>query len=95
VPIRRVRATVVWSFRMHSPTDAELDAYILTRLRLIGVDLSALPEDDASAPADQRRILASARTLLRNTVPVISAFTMDVQEVPPMLYPAGFTSWQR
>jgi hypothetical protein len=80
---------------MRDLTDEELNAYILTRLRIIGVDISVLPEDDADAPADQRRVLASARSLLRNTVPVISDFVIDVQEVPPMLYPAGFTSWQR
>jgi hypothetical protein len=80
---------------MRDLTDEELNAYILTRLRLIGVDIGVLPEDDADAPADQRRVLASARNLLRNTVPVISDFVIDVQEVPPMLYPAGFTSWQR
>jgi hypothetical protein len=70
------------------PTDDELDAFILTRLRLLGIDLSVLPEDDADAPTDRRRVLASARGVLRNTVPVISNFAIDVQDVPPSLYPA-------
>lgn len=69
-------------------TDEELDAYILTRLRIIGVDLSVLPEDDEDAPADQRRILSSARRHLRNTVPALSDFQLDPQEAPPAIYPS-------
>lgn len=68
-------------------TDEELDAYILTRLRSLGVDLSVLPEDDGDAPADQRRILASARRFLRTTPPAIQQFGMDPQAVVPTLYP--------
>ena len=37
-------------------TDEELDRYILTRLALIGVDLSVLPEEDESAPVDLTRV---------------------------------------
>lgn len=74
-------------------TDAELDAYILTRLRLAGIDLSVLPEDDADAPADQRRILESARRFLRSTPAAIRNFEIDPQEVPPALYPGGFSAW--
>lgn len=69
-------------------TDAELDAYVLTRLRQVGVDLGVLPEDDPDAPADRRRILAGARRFLRNTPPAILDFEPDVQRVPPALYPA-------
>ncbi len=70
-------------------TDEELDAYILTRLRMAGVDLSVLPEDDSGAPADQRGILASARRFLRSTPPAILAFEMDVQAIPPVMYPSA------
>ncbi len=70
-------------------TDEELDAYILTRLRMAGVDLSVLPVDDSDAPADQRGILASARRFLRSTPPAILAFEMDVQAVPPVMYPSA------
>ena len=70
-------------------TDAELDAYILTRLRSLGVDLSVLPEDDPDAPADQRRILMGARRFLRSTPPAIMAFDPDVQVVAPVMYPAA------
>ena len=73
---------------MQDIPDEELDAYILTRLKMLDIDLSVLPEDDSSAPADRKRILASARRFLRTTVPVISEFYMDPQEVPPDMYPA-------
>ena len=68
--------------------DAELDAYVLTRLKALGVDLSVLPEDDEDAPADRRRILASARRFLRSTPAAIHGFVMDPQAVPPAMYPA-------
>lgn len=70
------------------PTDEELDRFILLRLRQLGIDLSVLPEDDADAPADRRRILRSARRFLRNTPPDILAFEMDAQAVAPAMYPA-------
>ena len=69
-------------------SDEELDAYILTRLRMAGVDLTVLPEDEPDAPADRTRILAGARRFLRSTPPAILAFEMDTQEVPPSMYPA-------
>lgn len=68
--------------------DDELDALILARLELVGVDLSVLPDDDPEAPADRSRILASARRFLRTTPPALLDFEMDVQEVPPVIYPA-------
>lgn len=74
--------------RLEELTDEELDAYILTRLRIIGVDLDVLPEDDPDAPADRRRILASARRFLRRTVPALSDFELDPQQVPPAIYPS-------
>lgn len=69
-------------------TDAELDAYILLRLTEAGVDLSVLPEDDPDAPADQARILRSARRFLRTTPPALRAFQADVQDAPPIMYPS-------
>ena len=70
-------------------TDEELDAYVLTRLKMVGVDLSVLPEDDENAPADRTRILASARRFLRSTPTAILAMEMDVQAVPPVMYPSA------
>ncbi len=72
-------------------SDEELDAYILTRLRAAGVDLDVLPEDDPDAPADRRRILASARRFLRTTPPAVRKFAPDVQTAPPAMYPAAWS----
>jgi hypothetical protein len=69
-------------------TDEELNQYILTRLKQLGVDLSVLPESDPDAPADQRGILRAARRFLRRTPPAIHGFEMDPQAVAPMMYPA-------
>ncbi len=77
------------------PTDAELDAWIQARLQLIGIDLTQLPLNDPAAPADQTRVLASLRSFLRTTPPVISAYSPDVQEHPPVLYPAPLTAWTK
>ena len=73
--------------RIQELSDDDLDAYVLTRLAVLGVDLSDLPEDDPEAPADRRRILASARRFLRSTPQAIADFAMDPQEVTPVLYP--------
>ncbi len=68
-------------------SDKRLDEYILTRLESLGVDLGVLPEDDPDAPADRRRILASARRFLRSTPGAIADFRMDPQVVVPGMYP--------
>jgi hypothetical protein len=75
------------------PTDAELDALIRARLELIGIDLGQLPVSDPSAPADQTRVMRSLRNFLRTTPPIISAYSPDVQEHPPVVYTAPFTAW--
>ena len=75
--------------RIQELSDEELDAYVLTRLRMTGIDLSVLPVDDADAPADQRRILSSARRFLRSTPAAILGLEMDVQAVPPVMYPSA------
>lgn len=77
--------------RIPELSDGELDAYIHSRLKMAGVDLSVLPEDDPSAPADRKGILESARRFLRGTPPAILAFEPDVQRVPPALYPAALS----
>ena len=75
--------------RIQELSDEELNAFIFARLKAAGVDLSVLPADDPDAPADQRRILSGARRFLRSTPPAILAFEPDVQEVPPVAYPAA------
>ncbi|GLZ02928.1 hypothetical protein Acsp03_03950 [Actinomadura sp. NBRC 104412] len=74
------------------PTDEEIDTFIRTRLRMIGVDLSVLPDDDPSAPADQRRAIAACRSALADVAPV-TAYTLDAQRYAPILYPAPHSEW--
>jgi hypothetical protein len=74
------------------PTDAELNTYILARLANIGIDITTLPVSDSSAPADQTRVLSSIRGFIRNSAQ-ISQYVADVQEVPPVEYPAELTAW--
>ena len=69
--------------------DEELDAWILTRLKSLGVDLGVLPEDDPDAPADRRRVLMGARRFLRSTPQAILAWEPDPQAVAPAMYPAS------
>jgi hypothetical protein len=75
------------------PTDAELDAMILARLALVGIDLEQLPLSDPSAPADRTRVMSSLRNFLRSTPPAISAYSPSVQDHPPVVYPAPLTAW--
>jgi len=75
------------------PSDEELDAYILRRMELLGVDLSVLPKADPNAPADQNRILASARRFLRSTPGAIADYSLEATGSPPVIYPAELTAW--
>jgi DNA polymerase III epsilon subunit-like protein len=77
------------------PTDAELDALILARLALLGIDLEQLPLSDPEAPADRTRVMRSLRGFLRSTPPVISDYSPSVQDHPPVLYPAPLHAWTR
>ena len=81
--------------RVQELTDEELDAYILTRMKMLGVDLSVLPEDDPEAPADRLRIMASARRFLRSTPAAIMRLDLGAQRVPPVMYPAAAVSRSR
>lgn len=87
---------------MDELTDDELDAWILARLRHVGVDISVLPEDDESAPTDKQRILASARRFLKGSVRVISDLNLTpeadrpgaipFEPFPPAQYPAALSA---
>lgn len=74
------------------PDDAALDAYILTRYALLGVDITVLPVSDPDAPIDRLRLLADARTTVRADVDAAN-FPFDPQVNAPALYPAPFTAW--
>jgi hypothetical protein len=75
------------------PTDAELDTWILARLATIGIDITTLPLSESSAPADQTRVLSSLRSFVRGDAATISMYLADVQENPPVEYPAQFSEW--
>lgn len=70
-------------------SDEELDRYIQARLDMAGVDLSVLPENEPTAPADRAGIFRSARNFLRTTVPTLSRYELDPQQFPPILYPSA------
>lgn len=74
------------------PSDEELNAYILTRYALLGIDISVLPESDPEAPMDQTRLLENARSILRQEV-VAADFEIDAQHHLPVPHPAPFSSW--
>lgn len=74
------------------PTDEELDTYVRTRFALMGIDIGVLPENDPLAPMDQVRVLASARSTLRQDA-LIAAYVPDQQADLAVLYPAPFAAW--
>jgi hypothetical protein len=69
------------------PTDDELNTYIRSRLALLGIDISVLPE------SQQTSLLSSCRSILRGTVVTISTYTPDVQENAPVMYTAPQSYW--
>ena len=74
------------------PTYEELNAYILTRYALLGIDIFVLPESDEDAPMDPERLLQNARSILRQDV-TAADFDIDPQFHLPMPFPAPFTAW--
>lgn len=75
-----------------SPTDEELDRFILTRYALMGVDVSVLPASDPDAPMDLERLLEHGRSVLRDDAKAADV-ALDPQRVVPMPFPAPFTAW--
>lgn len=75
-----------------TPTDEELDRYILTRYALLGIDISVLPQSAPDAPMDQERLLANGRSILREDV-VAANFEIDPQFNLPAPFPAPFVAW--
>ena len=78
--------------RPNSPTDDELNSFILTRYALLGIDISVLPGSDEDATRDQERLLRNARSILRQEV-VAADFVIDPQFHLPVPHPAPFTAW--
>ena len=74
------------------PTDEELNTYILTRYRLLGIDISVLPESDEDAPMDRERLLENGRSILRQDVEAAN-FRIDPQFNLPNAFPAPLVAW--
>jgi hypothetical protein len=76
------------------PTDAELDVYIKIRYALMGIDISVLPVADDDAPMDQTRLLANARSIIRQDAEA-TKFVIDPQLYVPTAFPPQFMAWTR
>ena len=74
------------------PNDDDLNTYIHIRYALLGIDISVLPESDTEAPMDQERLLANARSILRQDAEV-AGFEIEPQFNLPMPFPAPFSAW--
>ena len=74
------------------PTDEELNTYILTRYKLLGIDISVLPEADEDAPMDQERLLENGRSILRQDAEAAN-FHIDPQFNLPNAFPAPLVAW--
>jgi hypothetical protein len=75
-----------------TPTDAELDAFIQFRLGMLGIDLSVLPVNDPSAPADQVRAFSSMRSTLRNQIQLLE-FPLDPPYTIATYYASPQLAW--
>lgn len=74
------------------PTDAELDAYILFVLGMLGIDISVLPVADDAAPADQAGVLEACRNRIRQNLEVLE-LPLDPQYNLAAYYAAPQNAW--
>ena len=77
-----------------TPTDAELDAYILFTFGMLGIDISVLPLDDSSAPADQAGVLEACRERIRDNLEVLE-FELDPQYHLATYYASPQAEWTK
>ncbi|WP_205696550.1 hypothetical protein [Conexibacter sp. SYSU D00693] len=85
------------------PTDDELRQLVRTQLRQYGVDISVLhatgPSDPATGLPSQASLVDGVVNLIKGSVTTIAGFRagpgyrQDVQEHPPVEYPAPFSAW--
>ncbi len=75
-----------------NPTDAELDAYILFRFAMLGIDISVLPFDDDTAQVDQVSVLSSCRSTLRQALQLLQ-YDLDVQSHIATYYASPQWAW--
>jgi hypothetical protein len=77
-----------------TPTDAELDAYILFTFGMLGIDISVLPPDDPDAPADQAGVLEACRDRIRDNLEVLE-FALDPQYHLATYYASPQAAWTK
>ncbi|MEV0727326.1 hypothetical protein [Polymorphospora sp. NPDC050346] len=94
------------------PTDDELNTFIRAHLASLGIDLDQLPAGTAADPVTgspgRDSVLASLRSFVRGTVPVLAAYQLPTpgttdpalamalsQQPAPMLYPSISTEWRQ
>ncbi|HEV7734104.1 MAG TPA: hypothetical protein VGR62_18175 [Candidatus Binatia bacterium] len=75
-----------------NPTDAELDAYILLRFGMLGIDISVLPFNDPSAQVDQMSVLSGCRSTLRQSLQLLE-YELDVQTHIAAYYASPQSAW--
>jgi hypothetical protein len=75
-----------------TPTDAELNAYILFRFGMLGIDISVLPFQDPSAQVDQVSVLESCRSTLRQSLQLLD-YELDVQKHIATYYASPQSAW--
>jgi hypothetical protein len=75
-----------------NPTDAELDAYILFRFAMLGIDISVLPVEDDNAQVDQVSVLESCRSTLRQSLQLLQ-YELDVQKHIATYYASPQSAW--
>lgn len=75
-----------------SPTDAELDEYILFTLGMLGIDISVLPASDPSALVDQGDVLSACRDRIRQNLQVLE-FPLDPQYHLATYYASPQREW--
>jgi len=89
------------------PTTDELRALVATQLRQYGVDISVLPpggpgqptSDPATGSPTQYALITSVVATITGSVSYVAGYKVDdgykqnVQENPPVLYPAPLSAW--
>jgi hypothetical protein len=75
-----------------TPTDAELDAYILFRFGMLGIDISVLPFDDPDAQVDQVSVLQGCRSALRQSLQLLE-YELDQQKHIATYYASPQSAW--
>jgi hypothetical protein len=75
-----------------NPTDAELDAYILFRFAMLGIDISVLPFQDPNAQVDQVSVLQACRQTLRQSLQLLE-YELDPQAHVATYYASPQWAW--